>query len=166
MIWLLIPALLLLCFAIHFMLTTDIDDCWGWLAGALAAVGIIVLFSLITTGFVISYQTSLVECRRDLAIVEERYKEQAKVILTTMKMYPMEEELLKNFDPTILLKLPEIKSNELLTKQIGTLVKIKDKIYEIQLKATGYMQSLDFHQRRWFSLTLVNPTYDEDIMTK
>ena len=147
--------------AIVFMFVAVItkDKDYAWTALAISAVGFVVfgIASACASGVVITYHTKLIEMERDIVVLEIRYSEQAELVRDLASQYPIEEKLLKSFDPSILLKLPEIKSDTFLIEQIKILSGYKDRILRRKLMANGYQQDLDWHKHRWISFTLVTP---------
>jgi len=115
------------------------------------------IVTLVHTYMVHGYHTNLVRIREDIKVFEEKYEDQKTLIIQNVKEYPMEEGLMKNFDPAILLKLPEIKSNQLLMETINLTISIQDKIFEKKLEYNSLNQRLRFHSNRWLSATLMKP---------
>lgn len=138
------------------------DDYAGGFAVAGVIVGLVtLLISLLVTGFVINHQTELIQVNRDIAVAEERFKEIQKTILSYAEKYPIEKDLLKSFNPGILLALPEIKSDSFLVSQIKMAVDYQNSAYELKMKKNSIKQALDFHSHRWFSPTFASPKYSD-----
>ena len=76
----------------------------------------------------------------------------------------MEKEMLVDASKNLLLllKLPEIKSDKLLTTTIEKALVISDRMYKEKINLTCFEQKLDFHQYRFWSGTLVSPVYEKD----
>lgn len=160
MIWLVFPFLCFLIYLFCRVKNIDKDFIQGWLIVTLVVVLLTLAVSFFVTGTVISYKTELIRVSRDIIIAEERFEGIKKTILSYADKYPAEADLLKSFNPVVLLRLPEIKSDVFLVSQIQLAVEYQDSIYELKMDGNSYKESLDFHSYRWFSPTLVNPSYD------
>lgn len=121
---------------------------------------IVLIVSLIISGLVISHETRLDEAIGNLKVAEERFEEIQQTILIYTGKYPLEENLFKNFNPAILFKVPEIKSDEFLINQINLAVKHQNEIFNWKMRVNARKQALDFHGRRWFSPTFEAPNYE------
>ena len=119
MLWIGITIFLLLLW-----LVLKIGDCNGGVIGGVGFLAIVCLTvvgpaTLAMTGVVIHYQTELVKVGRNLEIAKEQYETQLVTITSLAAKYPIEEELLRDLNPEILLNLPEIKSDIFLIAQIN-----------------------------------------------
>ncbi len=104
---------------------------------------------------VLHYQTSLVMVDKDITFLEEKYERQVAAVREVIKTYPLEEALLKSFNPKILLKLPEIKSNGVLIAHLNVINYCLDNIYKHKLRKTGYQRKLDWYSHRWLTTSLI-----------
>ena len=159
MLWISIAMFLLVLWLVFAI--SNWDDDWTYRIGIAAIICLIVvgITIIIGTGAVIHYQVKLVETERGLEVAKKQYKTQLATITSLASQYPIEEELLRDLKPEILLNLPEIKSDTFLIAQIELALKYKDNIYKFQYREIGYRRCLDFHQYRWFSCTLASPKY-------
>lgn len=123
--------------------------------------GITLIVSLVVSGIVISEKEDVIRIERDITVAEERFEGISKTILYYVGKYPAEGEVLKSFNPSVLLELPEIKSDSFLTSQINLAVKYQDEIYNLKTTLNMTKKNLGFHSYRWFSPTLASPKYSE-----
>jgi len=88
---------------------------------------------------------------RDGVVYQTRSEKQRAVVLAMLGRYPMEKNLgvYGEMAPRLLLKLPEIKSDALLTAAIEQLVEFKDKVYETELRRNELRAAAEF-RARWF----------------
>ncbi len=165
MIWLTIPIVLLV------MMIVAIRRKWGgecyadavtgWAVGAgLAWLGIIIVGAT-ATSIVIGQQKELIKARRDMVILVERYGAVETIIKAYASKYPMEEDLFKNINPLILLKLPEIKSDKFLMEQIKLAISYQTAVFNCRLWINDIKRRLEYHQERWFSPTFASPEYED-----
>jgi hypothetical protein len=115
----------------------------------------------ITSCVILDYQTDLIRVDRDLIVVNERFTSIQKTIESYARKYPIEEPLLRSFNPEILLALPEIKSDSFLLSQINLAVNYQDEIFKLQLEKNKIKQALDWHKNRAVSPTLIYPGYKD-----
>jgi hypothetical protein len=120
---------------------------------------IVFIVSLIVSGIVISHKADLARIDKDITVAQERSSEIEAVILSYVEKYPLEEKLLKSFNPVVLLSLPNIKSDEFLRNQINLAVQLRDMKYQLELEKNKIEKNLDFHSNRWFSPTFASPKY-------
>lgn len=140
---------------------TDTKAVFGSIAVAAAiGLGIVLALGLIATGIVIHWQVYLVKAERHLGVAEKQYEQQIIVIRQMAAKYPLEEKLLKELNPALLLKLPEIQSDKVLIKELELALKYKDRIYKILYEKNEMKRHLDFHSYRWFSPTWIAPKYE------
>lgn len=159
MIWPVMLVVIVLCGIIHSWIKKDMFDAFGWwIVSLFGGMGL-----LIGTGgatyAVIEYQTMLVRLDRNMVVANEQYVQQMEIVKHYAEQYPIEEKLLRDLQPDILLKLPEIKSDKFLIAQIEIACGYRDKLFKLEYQRNAYKQALDFHQRRWFSPTLASPKY-------
>lgn len=160
MIWLVIAVLAIVFMTVIFKKIED-EIGFYFLFILLSICSIIILIiCVIATGSVLSYQASLIEVERNIVVAQEQFDAIKKTIETYSAKYPLEENLIRSFNPEILLSVPQIKSDSFLTSQISLAVECQNKIYELRMKGNGYKQALDFHKHRWFSPTLASPKYN------
>lgn len=139
----------------------DTKSVFGGVAVAgVIGLGIVLAGGTISSGIVIWRQVCLVKVERHLDVAREQYKQQIIVIRQMAAKYPLEEELLKELNPALLLKLPEIQSDKVLIKELELALKYKDRIYKFLYAKNEIKGHLDFHSYRWFSLTWVSPKYE------
>jgi hypothetical protein len=129
---------------------------------ATIVVGIItLLMSFIVTRAVISEKTDLNRITKDITVADERSQNLEAVILSYAGKYPLEERLLKSFNPIVLLSLPEIKSDAFLVSQINLAIELRDVKYKLLFEQNQVEKNLDFHSHRWFSPTFASPKYEK-----
>jgi hypothetical protein len=123
--------------------------------GVFAVVFLIIglIAFLIGNSLVVSYKTEIPQIEKDIVVCQENYEEVNKIIEKFVKCYPMEKELYDNFHKlNFLLKLPEIKSDVLLAKQINTLTDLKSEIASLKCKINTNKQALEWHEKMGFWL--------------
>ena len=136
------------------------EDNGDWIFTTFLFVLVTLVISFIITGFVISEKASLKEARRNVTIAEKRLQAVEQIINKKLEKYPMEKNLLNKFNPAILLRLPEIKSDSLLKETIKQMAECQQQIYHWELRISSLKQALDFHKSRWFSPTWASPKYE------
>ena len=95
----------------------------------------------------------------DINILENRLSNQDEVIKLFLNKYPQEQEMYKKFGVVVLLKLPEIKSNEVILEALRTRLSIADTLYDKELEANKYKKTLEFYKYRWLTGSLISPNY-------
>ena len=95
--------------------------------------------------------------KEDISILEERFAEQKVFIMASIQKYPLEEDLLKNFNPNILLNLPEIKSDKVIMESMTLVLKIQDDIYQKKMDINKANKKLRIYSHRWFIPTIIKP---------
>jgi hypothetical protein len=133
----------------------------------LAIIGGILLgfFVAITVGFTgltlgLNEENQRIDA--DIVVLQDRYNSQKVVIENAIAKYPLEQDVLKSFNPAILLSLPEIKSDTVISKQLELLLTIQDDIYTRQLRKNEVNMNLRVYSHRWFVPTLVKPRVDTE----
>lgn len=94
----------------------------------------------------------------DLVTLEEKYEKQKSFIIDYSKIYSLEEELSKFFDPQVLLKLSKIKTDNVLLNNIKSILEIDDDIYNVKLelnKVKGELRVL--RKYKFFIPTFISP---------
>ena len=139
------------------------------ISGLIIGIGLIIITIIVTgiqTSIVFAYKLDILKIKKDIKVAQEQYETQSAIIKDIVKEYPMEENLLKNFNPEILLTLPEIKSNELIASQIKIALQYKNNIYEYKYRVNRIERDLDFHKNKFFSFSLISPSYQEEDLKK
>ena len=115
----------------------------------------------VCTGCVIEYKTQLVRLDKDKVVLEERFDTQIKIIESYVNKYPLEENIYQDLSKNlaVLLAVPQIKSDVLITASLTKALEIQDDLYQVDLKKNDVERKLDFHSYRLWSGTLVDPKY-------
>jgi hypothetical protein len=129
------------------------------LPSIIAAILLIILCVSIplTTFNTLKINANLARIEKDLPIVEKQYEAIVATIQTYARKYPIEEGLLRDLNPKILLKLPEIKSDTFLIEQINIAIEYQQRIYALQLEKNQIWAKAKVYSHRWFMPTLVKP---------
>jgi len=118
---------------------------------SVASVGTVVFFIVLVTTMFTTFGClgaihGIDECDRNIEIATKQYEQQMAVIKNAIKDYPLESELLKDLDPVILLKLPEIKSNEVLVATVKLATEYRNKIFEFEYRKSKYLKRVAIYQ--------------------
>jgi len=120
------------------------------------------IFATVVSYRNISLKTTLVRISRDIEVSTQRFEAISSTLVEYAKEYPLEEELLKNFNPIILLKLPEIKSDEIVIEQINLAIEYQDKIFELQLLENEKKAKIDYYRHWLFFPSFYYANYEKD----
>ena len=104
----------------------------------------------LVTWTVLRYEAGIERIDRDIPIVADQYQGVEKIILYYASKYPIEEKLLTDLKPAILLKLPEIRGDEFLVRQIELAVAYKKRLYDLKLERNKKWAYLKAYSHRWF----------------
>jgi hypothetical protein len=63
---------------------------------------------------------------------QENFDTTLEILKASTVDFPLEKDKLKSYSPSILLNMPEIKSNETLIQHVNILIGLRDKILAIQ----------------------------------
>ena len=115
----------------------------------------------VCTGCVIDYKTQLVKLDKDKVVLEERFDAQIKLIENYIEKYPLEENIYQDLSKnlTVLLTVPQIKSDTLIMGCLTKALEIQDDLYKVDFEKNEVERKLDFHSYRLWSGTLVDPKY-------
>jgi hypothetical protein len=138
----------------------------GFIGAVFAVAGgiLLALFMVITVGLTCQTLELNEENQRigvDVIVLQDRYEAQKVVIENAIVKFPLEQDVLKSFNPTILLSLPEIKSDTVISKQLELLLTIQDDIYTRRLRRNEVNMTLRVYAHRWFVPTLVKPKIEK-----
>jgi len=129
-----------------------------FLTGLILFTLIILIATLDSTFTCISNNEEIQRLEDDIKVLDEKYDKQKSFIMSSLEKYPLEENLLKAFNPTILLKLPEIKSDIFLMKNIENVLAIQDHIYAKKISKNAVQKELRIYRNyRLYYPTLVKP---------
>jgi len=138
-------------------------DWLGWLAASIFTGLIVLIFTLIVTGQVVSHQAGIDEARRNLEASQHRYDVVRKEILQLTNKYPMEEDFLKALKVGIVLKLPELNSSTFLDEQIKKISDLQQAVYSWHKEINYHKRCLDWHRQGWLispNLAFFSTTYE------
>ena len=126
----------------------------------IATIGIIVfaiigVSAMIMNPFVMGLNVQGQYRYDNIEILEERYQQQKDFIMIYTEKYPMEEKMLSDFNPAVLLKLPEIKSDVLIVAAIDKILQIQDDIYKEKMYLNTVNKNLRFHKRYKFYYPII-----------
>lgn len=85
-----------------------------------------------------------------VAIYESLYNEKIEIVNEALNKYPMESEMYKKMNLSLLLKMPEIKSDILLKENIKIAIEAKNEIYKLRTKAIDIKKDLRIIRNYWF----------------
>lgn len=126
-------------------------------AGFFVFLGFLIA-TIVSTYNCANLNVGIKEIRDNGIIFQERYDNQKAFIISYSEKYPMEAKLFKSFNTSILLSLPEIKSDNLLLKSIEKILDIEDDIYNNKIKLNKFKKELRFYKEyRLWSFTLISP---------
>lgn len=102
-------------------------------------------------------QEGLVMANDNLTVTRELYENVVAIINAKASEYPIEEELLKSFEPTILLSLPEIKSDQFLTSQIKIAVQYQAEVTRLKIEINSRRRWVRIQRKRWIVPIFIRP---------
>lgn len=103
---------------------------------------------------------------RQLEIHVKRYNYEQAEIIEMLQSYPLETNVYENFNPEILLSLPEIKSNELIRARVERLLDIQNKICEILMESSDLVYYMKTNSYFWWIVPFYVPFTDADDISK
>ena len=138
-----------------------------WVTGVGFVSLILILGTFVATCIVTGYSIYFIEesnkIQQDIKVLEERYGEQKEFVLASVAKYPLEEGLLKSFDPTILFTVPEIKSDKVVVESINTILSIQDVLYNKKMEANEVNKYLRIYRNYWiFIPTVIRPEIEKE----
>ena len=120
--------------------------------------GCIILVSFVNTVKNIRIDSILERNRKNIVVYEEKYENIKNLVVERVSSYPLEEKLIKSFNPTILLSLPEIKSDKIVISIIEQLISIQNDIYKIRINSNGIQMYKDIVIRyKWYIPAFIYP---------
>ena len=122
---------------------------------------LLIIVSVIVSFGVLSNNEMLQKLDDDIVVLQKRYDNQKLIVNDIVDKYPLEERMLKSFNPVILLALPEIKSDVVISEQLKLLLSIQDDIYQCELDKNKIRKGLRVCSNRWIVPTLVKPRLDD-----
>lgn len=162
MLWLLIGIGLIL-FGIVIGKIKDDDDCFSCAFplgfGAVLVTLCIVMF-LANSWVILHKNEQLQEYNEDIQVLIDRRDEQVQLISVYCKDYPLEKGIYENFNPQILLKLPEIKSDTFLIAQLNSVASLSTDVANTRMQLNGIRRSLRWYSHRWIIPSFVKPIVD------
>lgn len=84
-----------------------------------------------------------------ISIHEDLYEEKINIIKKALDKYPMEEDMYKGMNLSILLKLPEIQSDKLLKNNIQIAIESRDQVCKLRLEAVDLKKEIRKISNHW-----------------
>lgn len=112
----------------------------------------------ISTGLSMNADVDQDRCVADIAVLQERYMAQEATVLAQVKRYPLEEGLLRDLKPGVLLSLPQIKSDAVISDMLTKLLSIQDDLYNKRLELNKVRRDVLLYRKWFFIPTLYRPT--------
>jgi len=166
MIWFLI-WLILLGFMIWLGKTQKKTQKWDIYSDGFSGMSLLVtvtgIILFITASFAtignITINPSLERNEKNIVVYEEKYENIKNLVVERISSYPLEEKLIKSFNPKILLSLPEIKSDKIVISMIEQLISIQNDIYKIKIDSNEIQMRKDIVIRyKWLIPAFVYPS--------
>ena len=89
----------------------------------------------------------ILKIEKQINIYQKRSDNFSDIIRSELKKYPdYEKEIIDNITPNILLKFPDLKSNETMSKTVNDLLKIQDDVYKLKADLTETQRIIFFRE--------------------
>jgi hypothetical protein len=129
---------------------------------AIVTLIICLIITFATSGNIAKYKTEITQHTRNKKVAEERFDAIKTTIASYSDKFPIEKDLLKSFQPSVLLMLPEIKSDKFLLEQINMAVSYQKTVYSKIECINSCKQGLEWFQTMCFILPrLITSNYDK-----